>query len=152
MNRTLTVMPRPVELSRTAARCWSLSIPGSVGAVSSSELEPTQWKIFGERLVDENPFIRLSIASVELPDGTKFEQYVMRMRRTATTVVLDDDEPVPPHEEHPIILGHSRLAVTLEIYTHEDRQAQREALGRISEALGHASELPASDDRDGRDG
>jgi len=27
-----------------------------------------------------------------------------------------------------IILGHSRLAVTLEIYTHGDRQAQREAL------------------------
>jgi hypothetical protein len=34
------------------------------------------------------------------------------------------------------MLGHSRLAVTLEIYTHEDRQAQREALGKISEALG----------------
>jgi len=48
-----------------------------------------------------------------------------------------------------IILGHSRLAVTLEIYTHEDRQAQREALGRISEALGHASELPAADEKDG---
>ena len=41
-------------------------------------------------MVDENPFIRLSIASVGLPDGTDFEQYVMRMRRTATTVVVDD--------------------------------------------------------------
>jgi 8-oxo-dGTP pyrophosphatase MutT (NUDIX family) len=68
--------------------------PGSVRAVSSGELEPTQWKILGERLVDENPFIRLSIASVELPDGTNFEQYVMRMRRTATTVVLDDQDRV----------------------------------------------------------
>jgi hypothetical protein len=29
------------------------------------------------------------------------------------------------------------LAVTLEIYTHEDRQAQRDALGHISDALGH---------------
>jgi 8-oxo-dGTP pyrophosphatase MutT (NUDIX family) len=62
--------------------------------VSNSEPEPTQWKIFGERLVDENPFIRLSIASVELPDGTTFEQYVMRMRRTATTVVLDEEDRV----------------------------------------------------------
>jgi 8-oxo-dGTP pyrophosphatase MutT (NUDIX family) len=68
--------------------------PGSVMAVSSNELEPTQWKIFGERLVDENPFIRLSIASVGLPDGTEFEQYVMRMRRTATTVVVDDEDRV----------------------------------------------------------
>jgi 8-oxo-dGTP pyrophosphatase MutT (NUDIX family) len=71
---------------------WSAR--GSVGVVSSSELEPTQWKILGDRLVDENPFIRLSIASVELPDGTKFEQYVMRMRRTATTVVLDERDRV----------------------------------------------------------
>src|SRR5208282_5296989 len=33
---------------------------------------------------------RLSVASVELPDGTKFEQYVMRMRKCAMTVVLDE--------------------------------------------------------------
>ncbi|HKS11950.1 MAG TPA: NUDIX hydrolase [Pseudomonas sp.] len=56
--------------------------------------ESTQWKIYGERLIDENPFIRLSIASVGLPDGTEFEQYVMRMRRTATTVVVDDQDRV----------------------------------------------------------
>ena len=41
-----------------------------------------------------------------------------------------------PARDAQIILGHSGLAVTLEIYTHEDRQAQREALGRISEAQG----------------
>jgi hypothetical protein len=34
-----------------------------------------------------------------------------------------------------IMLGHSRLAVTMEIYTHEDRQAPREALGKISDVL-----------------
>lgn len=37
---------------------------------------------------DTNPFIRLSIASVGLPDGTELEQYVMRMRRTALEVVM----------------------------------------------------------------
>ena len=62
--------------------------------MTSDEHERTQWQIHGERLVDENPFIRLSIASVELPDGTKFEQYVLRMRRTATTVVLDEQDRV----------------------------------------------------------
>jgi 8-oxo-dGTP pyrophosphatase MutT (NUDIX family) len=62
--------------------------------VTSDEREHTQWTIHGERLVDENPFIRLSIASVELSDGTEFEQYVMRMRRTATTVVVDDQDRV----------------------------------------------------------
>jgi 8-oxo-dGTP pyrophosphatase MutT (NUDIX family) len=50
----------------------------------------TRWKIHGDRLVDENPHIRLSIASVELPDGTEFEQYVMRMRKCVMTVVLNE--------------------------------------------------------------
>ena len=68
--------------------------PCTVGTVTSDHRESTQWEIHGERLVDENPFIRLSIASVGLPDGTEFEQYVMRMRRTATTVVVDDQDRV----------------------------------------------------------
>jgi 8-oxo-dGTP pyrophosphatase MutT (NUDIX family) len=50
----------------------------------------TRWKIHGDRLVDENPHVRLSIASAELPDGTTFEQYVLRVRQCAMTVVLDD--------------------------------------------------------------
>ena len=50
----------------------------------------TQWTIHGERLIDENPHIRLSIASVELPDGKQFEQYVFRMPRCAMTAVLDE--------------------------------------------------------------
>ena len=65
-----------------------------------------------------------------------------------TTATLLKNLGVPARDAQ-IILGHSRLAVTLEIYTHEDRQAQRDALGRISEALGHASELPAADEKDG---
>jgi 8-oxo-dGDP phosphatase len=59
-----------------------------------SSLEPARWRIFGERLVDENPFLRLSVAHVGLPDGAEFEQYVMRMRRTATTVVVDEKDRV----------------------------------------------------------
>jgi 8-oxo-dGDP phosphatase len=74
-------------------------------AETSEEREGTQWKIYGERLVDENPFIRLSIASVGLPDGTEFEQYVMRMRRTATTVVLDDQDRVLLMWRHRFIVG-----------------------------------------------
>jgi 8-oxo-dGTP pyrophosphatase MutT (NUDIX family) len=41
-------------------------------------------------LVDENPHIRLSVASVELPDGKQFDQYVFRMPRCAMTAVLDE--------------------------------------------------------------
>ena len=52
-------------------------------SATGDEHERAQWQIHGERLVDENPFIQLSIASVELPDGSQFEQYVMRTRSTA---------------------------------------------------------------------
>ena len=41
--------------------------------------------------MDQNPHLRLSIASVELPDGTRFDQYVARLSRCAMTVVLDED-------------------------------------------------------------
>ena len=41
-------------------------------------------------MVDENPRIRLSVASLELADGTVFNPYVMRLPRCAMTVVLDD--------------------------------------------------------------
>jgi len=53
-----------------------------------------------------------------------------------TTATLLKNLGVPARDAQ-LILGHSRLAVTLEIYSHEDRQAQRDALGRISAALGH---------------
>lgn len=52
--------------------------------------EPTRWTIHGERVVDDTRRLRLSIASVELPDGVKFEQYVLRMPKAAMMVVLDD--------------------------------------------------------------
>ena len=55
----------------------------------TDEAERTRWKIRGERMVEENPRIRLSVASLELPDGTVFDQYVVRMPRCAMTVVLD---------------------------------------------------------------
>jgi 8-oxo-dGTP pyrophosphatase MutT (NUDIX family) len=63
---------------------------GSLALVAHGE-ERTRWKVLDERVVDENPRLRLSVATVELPDGTVFDQYVMRTPRGAMTVVLDDD-------------------------------------------------------------
>jgi len=51
-----------------------------------------------------------------------------------TTATLLKNLGVPGRDAQ-LILGHSRLAVTQEIYTHEDRQAQHDALSRISDAL-----------------
>ena len=52
--------------------------------------EPTRWIIHGERVIDDTRRLRLSIAQVELPDGVRFEQYVLPMPKAAMTVVLDD--------------------------------------------------------------
>jgi ADP-ribose pyrophosphatase len=54
----------------------------------------TRWTIHGERVVDESRRARLSIAEVELPDGVRFEQYVLRAPRSAMMVVLDDENRV----------------------------------------------------------
>ncbi|MEV7553437.1 NUDIX hydrolase [Amycolatopsis sp. NPDC089917] len=56
--------------------------------------ETTRWTIHGERLVDDTRHLRLSVASVELPDGVQFEQYVLRMPKAAIMAVLDDQERV----------------------------------------------------------
>ena len=57
-----------------------------------------------------------------------------------TTATLLKNLKVPARDAQ-LILGHSRMAVTLEIYTHEDREAQREALGRIGDVL-RSNEVP----------
>jgi 8-oxo-dGTP pyrophosphatase MutT (NUDIX family) len=49
-----------------------------------------RWIIHSDRLVEENPHIRVSLTDVELPDGTEFTQYVFRLRRCAMIAVLDE--------------------------------------------------------------
>ena len=72
----------------------SLSGPRSLGACCLAGnvayvTDPHKWVIHGERLVDDTPHIRVSLADVELPNHVRFTQYVFRMRRCAMTVVLD---------------------------------------------------------------
>lgn len=62
------------------------------GVTADGGAEPTLWKIHGERLIDDTRRLQLSIASVELPDGVQFEQYVLRMPKAAMMIVLDDKQ------------------------------------------------------------
>ncbi|SDY98169.1 ADP-ribose pyrophosphatase YjhB, NUDIX family [Micromonospora pattaloongensis] len=50
----------------------------------------TRWTIHGERIVDDTRRASLSIADVELPDGVRFEQYVIRAPRSAMVAVVDE--------------------------------------------------------------
>jgi len=58
--------------------------------VDPERSERSRWIVHGERVVDENRHIRLSVADVELPNGVRFEQYVIRLPRCAMTLVLDE--------------------------------------------------------------
>jgi integrase len=53
---------------------------------------------------------------------------IHHVRHTVASLLKDLGVPA---RDAQIILGHSRLAVTLEIYTHADEQAQRDALNRL---------------------
>lgn len=54
--------------------------------------------------MDENRHIRLSTTDVELPDGTQFTQYVIRMPRSVATVVLDDQNRMLLIRRHRFII------------------------------------------------
>jgi 8-oxo-dGTP pyrophosphatase MutT (NUDIX family) len=49
-----------------------------------------KWLVHSERLVDDTPHVRISLADVEIPGHARFTQYVFRMRPVAVTVVVDD--------------------------------------------------------------
>ena len=64
----------------------------------------SEWTIHGERVIDDSRRAVLSIADVELPDGIRFEQYVLRVPAAATVIVVDDAERVLMMWRHRFIL------------------------------------------------
>src|SRR5438094_7480828 len=72
--------------------------------MSAEPKRASEWTIHGERVVDDTRRARLSIAAVELPDGVRFEQYVLRLPRAAVVVVLDDDDRVLMMWRHRFII------------------------------------------------
>lgn len=54
-----------------------------------------RWMIHGRRAVYESSWLSLDLVDVELPDGRRFEQHVVRMARpVAAAVVVDDRDRV----------------------------------------------------------
>ncbi|MEV0327849.1 NUDIX hydrolase [Micromonospora echinospora] len=58
--------------------------------MTDEQVTLTRWTIHGERIVDDSRRARLSVAEVELPDGVRFEQYVIRAPLSAMVAVVDD--------------------------------------------------------------
>jgi 8-oxo-dGDP phosphatase len=54
-----------------------------------------EWTVHGRRAIYESSWLSLDLVDVELPDGRRFEQHVVRMARpVAAVVVLDDRDRV----------------------------------------------------------
>ena len=51
-------------------------------------------KVFGERTVYDNPWVRLTLVDIEPPDGHRFEHHVVRLQTVVLTVMLDDQDRV----------------------------------------------------------
>ena len=62
--------------------------------MDSDPRRTSAWIVHSERVVDDTRRSVLSVAEVELPDGTTFEQYVLRVPPAAIVVVLDDADRV----------------------------------------------------------
>jgi 8-oxo-dGTP pyrophosphatase MutT (NUDIX family) len=73
--------------------------------VGTEPKRASEWTIHGERVVDDTRRAVLSIADVELPDGMRFEQYVLRVPGAAMVIVLDDDERVLMMWRHRFVVG-----------------------------------------------
>lgn len=56
-----------------------------------SDVEAASWKVFGERTIYENRWVRLMLVDVQPPAGPRFEHHVVRLQRVAVAAVLDYD-------------------------------------------------------------
>ncbi|MFJ8578509.1 NUDIX hydrolase [Micromonospora sp. NPDC093277] len=72
--------------------------------MATDQRRASEWTIHGERIVDDTRRAVLSIAEVELPNGVKFEQYVLRVPAAAMVIVVDDSERVLMMWRHRFIL------------------------------------------------
>lgn len=62
--------------------------------MSTDARRASEWTIHSERVIDNTRRAVLGIADVELPDGVRFEQYVLRVPPAAMVIVLDDADRV----------------------------------------------------------
>lgn len=56
--------------------------------------EVPRWKVFGERNLYDNPWVRLVQVDVEPPNGHRFWHHVVRLQTVAAAIVLDDQDRV----------------------------------------------------------
>lgn len=72
-----------------------LQVHGSVASVVDPDRpDELRTKVFGERTVYDNPWVRLTLVDIEPPDGHRFEHHVVRLQTVVLTVVTDSSNRV----------------------------------------------------------
>ena len=56
--------------------------------------EELRTKVFGERAVYNDMWVRVTLVDIETPDGRRFEHHVVRLKTVALAAVLDDQDRV----------------------------------------------------------
>ncbi|MBX6723222.1 MAG: NUDIX hydrolase [Dactylosporangium sp.] len=78
-----------------SARVTPLRVTGTVGCVAEPDHpDALRTKVFGEREVYSNRWVRLTLVDIEPPDGRRFEHHVVRLQTVILTIVLDDQDQV----------------------------------------------------------
>lgn len=70
----------------------SYRLPGAVTVTPPHGVEP--WRIHGERLLYDNPWVKLQLWDVEPPGMKPFEHHVVKLQHVAVTAVLDEQDRV----------------------------------------------------------
>ena len=71
----------------------------------SSPDSPSQWKVYGERVVYDNQWARLSLVDVEPPHGERYESHVVTLPPAAMTALIDESG------ENVLLMWRHRFAV-----------------------------------------
>lgn len=56
--------------------------------------EPGQWRVFGERTVYDNRWVRLGLADVETPDGRRIDYHVVHLAPVAIAMIVNQQNEV----------------------------------------------------------
>lgn len=75
-----------------------IAVSRYVGGVSSetgsAKSDALRWRVHGERVLYDNPWVRLTKVDVTPPNGDRFEHHVVRLQRVVMALVIDGADRV----------------------------------------------------------
>lgn len=96
-----------------------------------------QWKVHAEQVIhDGPPWIKVSMADVELPDGKRIQHNVVRIAPVAATVVINDQDQVLMLYRHRFITDTWNWEIPAGFVDHEEKPEEA-AAREVEEETGY---------------